>query len=72
MGAGDTGGYSRSMSALAATNSSQLILSVTLFREWFKAVGLDIPENVKIFVGIWHFVYQLVNKAVALREVCQR
>jgi len=74
-GVGDTGSCSRSTSAFAATNSSQLILSVILFRELFKVVGLDIPANVKTFVGIWHFVCQLVrtfvNKAIALRDVCQ-
>ena len=51
-GVGGTGGCSKSMTALIAANSSQLILSVTLFREWFKVVGLDIPENVKTFIGI--------------------
>jgi len=39
-----------------------------------KAVGLDIPENVKTFVGFWHLVCQLaktlVNKTVALRDIC--
>ena len=37
---------------------------------------LDIPENVKTFVGIRHFVCQLVrtlvNKAEALHDVWQR
>ena len=68
----DTDNCSRCTSALAAVNSSQLILPV----EWFKIVGLNIPENVQTFVGIWHFVCQLVktlvNKAVALRDVWQR
>jgi len=75
-GVGGTGGCSRCTHALAAANSSQLILSVTLFREWFKVVGLDIPENVKSFAGIGYFVCQLVrtlvNKGVPLCDVCQR
>jgi len=52
MGVGGTGGCSRSTSALVAANSSQLILSALVFREWFKIVVLDSPVNVKTFVGI--------------------
>ena len=51
-GAGSTGGSSRSTSGLTAANSSQIILSMTLFHEWFKLVRLDMRANVKTLVGI--------------------
>ena len=40
------------LDALAGVNPTQLILYVPLFREWFKVVGFDIPENVNILVRI--------------------
>jgi len=50
-GVSGTGGCSGFTSALATTNSSQSILSVTLFHEWFNVVGLDIREDVNTFVS---------------------
>ena len=71
-----TGGCSWCTSALAAANFSQSILSAILYHEWFEVVGLDNHENVKTFVGIWHFVCQLiktfVTKAVTQSDVCRR